>query len=297
MLKRFVPLVAVVSVLVSLFAIPTFAAETVQREILDYRDFASKSETADGRDYVAVSIPAKYCSVYLKTLDGSSSVCNGVTGTVDFSYRDDCYASFKFCFPGCLYSDPLYYMSLDNIKDGTPLHLISKFFVNPSFNGNYNVRVFYQVNYYNESFANIAVLPTKPNQVSFNNCSGRFDGQYETDESADNAFKAPVGAKYFAVSLVVRVEDIALSETVEAGSDDLSIDFGFSDWSLDLMQDELLPVESSDFLSSIGTFFSSSMGWLSDIFSLVVSNAPLLVLTVGIICCGFVLVLVSRIKG
>lgn len=296
MLKRFIPLLAVVSVLVSLFAIPTFAAD-VSREVLDYRDFASKAETADGSDYVAVSVPAKYCAVYLKTLDGISYVRNGVTGTVNFSSKDDCYASVKFCFPGCVYSDPRYFMSLDNIDDGTPLHLISKFFINPSFQGNYNIRVFYQINYYNEAFSNIAVLPTKPKQVTFDNCSGRFDGQYETDQSADNAFDVPVGAKYFAISLVVRVEDIALSETVEAGSDDLSIDFGFSDWSLDLMHDELLPVESSDFLSSIGTFFSSSMGWLGDIFSLVVNNAPLLVLTVGIFACGFVLLLVSRMKS
>lgn len=297
MLKRFIPLLAVVSVLVSLFAIPTFAAESVQHEILDYRDFASKSEAADGSDYVSVSVPAKYCGVGLKTLDGISVVRNAVTGTVAFSYQDECYASIKFCFPGCIYSDPRYYMSLDNIDDGTPLHLISKFFLAPSFKGNYNVRVFYQVNYYNEAFTNIAVLPTKPKQVTFDNCTGRFDGQYETDQSADNAFNVPAGAKYFTVSLVVRVEDIALSETVETGSDDLSIDFGFSDWSMDLMKDELLPAESSDFISSVGTFFSSSMGWLGDIFSLVVSNAPLLVLTVGIFACGFVLLLVSRIKS
>lgn len=296
MLKRFIPLLAVVSVLVSLFAIPAFAAESTEREILDYRDFASKAKAEDGSDYVAVSIPAKYCGVYARTLSRSTHFRNRVTGTVSFSNQDGSYASIKLCFPGVVSSDPRYYMSLDNIENGTPLHLISKFFIDPSFVGNYNVRVFYQINYYNESFSNIAVLPTKPEQDFIHNCSGRFDGQYETDQSADNAFDAPADAKYFCVSLVVRVETIVLSDSVDAGSDELSIDFGFSDWSLDLMIDEELPVVSGGFLSSLGTFFSSSMSWLGDIASLVVNHAPLLVLTVGIVFCGFVLLIVSRTK-
>ena len=295
MLKRFVPFVAVVAVLASMFAIPVFAAETEQPEILDYRDFASKSETADGTDCLSVSLPAKYCSVYLKTLDGISFVQGDITGTVGFSNQDRCYAQMKLFLPGGTYSSPDCFM-LSDIDDGTPLHLLSKFFISPSFKGNYDVSVFYQVHYYNEDFSKIVVLPQEGNLVSFTNCSGRFDGQYETDLSADNVFNVPAGAKYFTVCLVVRVAHIALSDTVEAGSDDLSIDFGFSDLSLDLMLDEFFSVKSSGFLSSIGTFFSSSMGWLGDIATLVISNAPLLVLTIGIFVCGFVLLLVSRVK-
>lgn len=271
MIKRFLALLCVLSIVAMLLVpalgvVASAASESADRVVLDYRSFVSGRQSIDGGDILSVSVPAKYCSVYMKTLDGISFVQGGVTGTVGFSYQNGCYAQMKMFIPGGTFSSPDYFM-LRDIDDGTPLHLISKFFISPSFKGNYDVRVFYKVHYYNEAFTEIAVSPDA-NLVSFNNCSGRFDGLFETDQSADNAFDIPVGAKYFTICLALRVAHISLSETVESGSEDLSIDFGFSDCTFDVTRYNV-PFDIGSFFSifgSVGDWTVNQIGEFGSVF-------------------------------
>ena len=297
MLKRFIPIVAIVSILVSMLAIPSLAAETAaappERSVLDYTDLVTKTETVDHVSTVSVSVSADKCGTYISTSSGAKKLYNATSGTVSFNYEADCYGTAKFCFPGLIYSDPRNFMSLDIIPDGTPLRIFTKFFVDPEFEGVYDVRVHYQINYYNAAYGNIAVLPAQPKSFIFDSRSGRFEGSFETSPDPDNAINIPSGAKYFGISLVMRVSDIKLADEQP---DQISYDFGFSDWSMELELKKTAPEITSDFVGSIGTFFTSSMAWLGDVVSVITSNAPLLVLTFGMMACGFVLFVVARIK-
>lgn len=271
MIKRFIPLLCVLSI-VAMLLVPSLgvavsAADSSDRVVLDYQRFVTGRRSIDGGDILSVRVRDMYSAVYCKSSSGVSYVRGAVSGKVSFAYEDDCYSAFKLCFPGVSYSEPRYYMSLENIADGAPLHLSSLFYVNPDFLGTYTTRVFYQINYYDEAFKNIAVMPTKPKIAYIYNCSGRYDGFYETDNSVDNAFNVPDGAKYFAISLVVRVEDIVLSDPA-ASPDTLSFDFGFSDYTLDVTRyDVPFDIGSvSSILGSIGELTVDSVGGFSSVF-------------------------------
>lgn len=51
----------------------------------------------------------------------------------------------------------------------------------------------------------------------------------------------------------------------------------------------------ADFLSNVGTFFTTSIGWLGDVLDVVVSNPPLLILVLAMPICGFAVGLLSRL--
>lgn len=51
----------------------------------------------------------------------------------------------------------------------------------------------------------------------------------------------------------------------------------------------------ADFLSNVGTFFTTALGWLGDVLDVVVSNPPLLILVLAMPICGFAVGLLSRL--
>lgn len=281
----------------SFFVIPSMAAEVEtasagpERVVLDYQDFISDSEYTDDTKILTVSLPADYCSVGCKTADGVTYVLNDVSGNVDFAYGEDCYASFKFCMPGLLYSEPRYYFSVDELNNGMPFHLFANYFVKPNFEGTYRIKLFYQINYYNSSYSNIAVYPTNPKQLIIDNCSGLYEGSFATSET-DDAITIPDGAKYFGVSLVLRVEDIVLADAGSA--DTISIDFGFSDWGMQLTKERTFADSLADVNDGVGNFMLLSAGWLSSLCLLVVAH-PVLILCFAIPLILFVVAVIKRL--
>lgn len=51
----------------------------------------------------------------------------------------------------------------------------------------------------------------------------------------------------------------------------------------------------ADFLSNVGTFFTTAIGWLGDVLDVVVANPPLLILVLAMPICGFAVGLLSRL--
>lgn len=272
MIKRLIPALCALTILLSC-VVPCFGAESeeapppLREVILDYNDYVVGRNYIPGGYVANVSFPAVLSSVYVNTSSGPSSVVNDVTGSATFRYTDDCFASFKLCFPGNRYSEPRYYMSLDNIPDGTPLRLFSRFFVDPVFSGTYDLLIFYQINYYDATYKNIAVLPTKAQKLTYSDCSGRFDGVFTTDDIPENLFDIPDGSKYVGLSLVVRVENLNADPAAEL-PDQVNFNFGFSDYTLGVTQYyEPFDVGSCfDIFGSVGEWTVDSVGSFSSVF-------------------------------
>lgn len=51
----------------------------------------------------------------------------------------------------------------------------------------------------------------------------------------------------------------------------------------------------SNFLSGIGTFFTTAMGWMGDVLTEVVSEPALLVMVLAMPICGFAVGLLGRL--
>lgn len=271
-MKRILIILCCVCTLVCLFAFPSFATPT--NNIIDYEDFITDDDGVGDYRTLTISIPETECSVYAKTSTGKNYFPNVTSGTVSMDNDASATASIKFCYPGLRYSEPRQYISLDNIDDGTPLKLYVKYNFKTSFSGTFDLKVFYQVNYYDADFTNIAVLPTEPRRLIYDDLAGGYSGYYVT---ADNdTLDYPDGAKYFGISLVAQFSDI--KTTSDAGT--LSIDFDFSDYNLQLtVPKEKAPTK--DFWVELGDFATSSFEWVSDIASYIVARPVLTVLFVA----------------
>ena len=271
-MKRILIVFCCVCTLVCLFAFPSFA--TPVNNVIDYEDFITDDDGVGDYRTLTISIPESECSVYAKTSSGQNYFPNVTSGTVSMDNCADPIASIKFCYPGLRYSEPRQYISLENIADGTPLKLYIKYNFKTSFSGTFDLKVFYQVNYYDADFKNIAVLPTEPRRLIYDDLAGGYSGYYVTSDN--DSLDYPDGAKYFGISLVAQFSDIKTTSDTST----LSIDFDFSDHNLQLT----VPKEKAppkDFWTDVGDFASSSFEWVSDIVSYIVDRPVLTVLFVA----------------
>lgn len=199
MLKRIVPLVAVLSLLVAMFVVPASAATVNGRTVIDYNDYVSNVKVDGDNDIVTVSLPA-YMYGYQKNDSTGTEFIEGVPlGSLSCDPTDSINDAAGLYFPGGLITST--FMDLSNIPDASVFETSGKVWIEFDHTGSNFVDVGYwtSINFYDSSFQFLGVQRTPTRGVQYT------EGAYVFDFEYDVAINKPEGAVYAVTSFIFEV--------------------------------------------------------------------------------------------
>lgn len=192
MLKRIIPLVAILAIIASIFAFPVSADDRVENgmTIVDYNDYVSNVQVDGDNDIVTVTLPP-YMYGYIQKDHNGQYMTDGVPLGSLYCFPDDNLTDYaSVYYPGSGITKT--YLDLANIPDGSSFSTKGKVWIEPNLNGKLDASVDVQyyccIEYFNSNFVSVGSQRTQIKGVSYNLGAHvyelPFDGIIEKPENA-----------------------------------------------------------------------------------------------------------------